>query len=73
METGNRLMFPEDRIAKNPSVDLKLVKEAERARKELESLGVWEKTGSRVRNPSEIKPDLRHHRQRIAQLIEQSR
>ena len=73
METGNRLLFTEDWIAKNPSVDLKVVKEAERAREELESLGVWEETGSRVRNHFGIKPDLRPYRHRLAQLIVQVR
>ena len=78
MDTGNQLLLTEGNIlteghiAKNPAVDLEMVKEAERARKELETLGVWEESGSRVRNPFEITPDLKPHGQKIAQLIAQS-
>ena len=72
MESDNRLRLTEDRIANNPAVDPKVVKEAERARQELETLGDWEESGSRVRNPIEIRPNLRPHGQRISQLISQS-
>ena len=73
MQSASRFMLTEEQIAKNPAVDPKVVKEAERARKELETLGVWEENGSRVRNPFEIKPDMRPHGQQIAQLITQSK
>ncbi len=72
MESDTRFLLTGDQIAKNPAVDAKVVKEAERARKELEALGVWEESGSRVRNPFEVKPDLRPHGQKIARLIAQS-
>ena len=72
MQSVSRILLTEEQIAKNPAIDIKIVKEAERARKELESLGVWEEVGSKVRNPLEIKPDLRTHGQRIAQLMAQS-
>ena len=69
MESDNRFLLAKDQIAKNPAVDPKVVKEAERARKELEALGVWEESGSRVRNPFEVKPDLRSHGQEISQNL----
>lgn len=72
MESDNRFQLTEDRIVKNPAVDSAVVKEAERARKELESLGTWEESGSRVKNPFEDKPGLRPHGQKISQFIAQS-
>ena len=72
MQSNSRFMLTEEQIAKNPAVDPKVVKEAERARKELETLGVWEEGRSRVRNPFEIKPDTGPHGQKIAQLVTQS-
>ena len=55
----------EDQVAKNPSVDPKIVKEALRMRKELENMGVWEESTSRVRNPFEINPDLKQRGKRL--------
>lgn len=72
MEGDNRFLLTEDQITRNPAVDPKVVKEAERARRELETLGIWEEKGSRVRNPFEVKPDLRPYGQKIAQLMAQS-
>ena len=72
MESSTRLLFAEDQIANNPSVDLSVINEAERARRELESLGVWKETESRVRNPFGMKPDMRPHGQKIARLMAQS-
>ena len=71
MEEKNQVPFSEERIAKNPAVNLKLVNEAHRVRKELEKLGVWEDHGSRVRSPFEPNPTLQPHEQRIEQLISQ--
>lgn len=72
MANDSQLLFTEEQLAKNPAVDLQTVNEAERARKQLESLGVWKESGSRVRNPYEIKPDMRAHGQKINQLMAQS-
>ena len=72
MQSVSRFLLTEEQIAKNPAIDPKVVREAERARIELETLGVWEESGSRVRNPLEIKPDLRPHGQKMAQLMTQS-
>ena len=58
MESDNRSLLTKDRLEKNPAVDSQVVQEAERARKELESLGVWEESRSKVRNPFEVRPDL---------------
>lgn len=69
MQSDNRSPLTEDRLAENPAVDSQVVKEAERARKELESLGVWEESRSRVRNPFEVKPDLRPYEQGISSSI----
>lgn len=69
MQSVSPFMLTEEQIANNPAIDAKVVKEAERARKELETLGVWEENGSRVRNHLEIKPDLRPHGQKVAKLI----
>ena len=73
MAKNDQLPFTEDQLAKNPAVDLKVVKEAHRVRKELGDLGVWEESGSRVRNPFEITRAPRPHGQRIEQLISQNR
>ena len=72
MQSVSRFLLTEEQIARNPAVDSKIVKEAQRARKELETLGVWEDNGSRVRNPLGIKPDLRPHGQKMAQFMAQS-
>ena len=72
MDGRKPLPFAEDRIAKNPAIDLTLVNEAQRARQELEALGVWEESRSRVRNPFEIRPGLKPHSQRMAQLLAQN-
>ena len=72
MESSNLLLLTKNQIANNPAVDLEVVNEAERARKELETLGIWKENGSQVRNPFGIKPDLKPHNQKIAQLIAQS-
>ena len=72
MESSTQELFTEEQIANNPSVDLRVLSEAERARQELENLGVWKETGSRVRNPFGIKPDMRRHSQKIARLMNQS-
>ena len=72
MQSVSRVFLTEEQIAKNPAIDSKVVKEAERARRELETLGVWENNGSRVRNPLEIKPDPRPHGQKMARLMTQS-
>ena len=69
MQSVSRFLLTEEQIAKNPAVDSKIVLEAERARRELETLGVWEDNGSRVRNPLGIKPDLRPHGQKRAQFM----
>ena len=71
MEDRKHLLFTEERIAKNPAIDLKVVNEAQRARQELEALGIWEEDGSRVRSPFEIRPGLKPHTQRITQIIAQ--
>lgn len=72
MVNDTRLILTEEQIARNPAVDPKVVGEAERARKELETLGIWVETGSRVRNPFEIKQDPKPHGQKITQLMAQS-
>ena len=72
MDSNARLLLTENLIARNPSVDLDVINEAERARRELERLGVWKDTGSRVRNPFGIKPDMRTNGQKISRLIAQS-
>ena len=72
MSTIKELRFTKDQIAKNPAINIKIVTEAERARKELETLGIWKKGESPVKNPFGIKPNPRSHGQRIAQLISQS-
>ena len=71
METITRILVKEDLITKNPAINLDVVNEAERARRELESLGVWKDSGSRVRNPFEIKPDPRPHGKKLARLMAQ--
>ncbi len=73
MESNTQLWFTEDTIANSPSVDLNVIKEAERARRELENLGIWKESGSRVRNPFWIKPDMRTPGQKIVQLRVQSK
>ncbi len=73
MVKSNQSPFTEDQLAKNPSVDPKVVNEAYRIRKELEDLGVWEESGIRVRNPFEIKPDPIPHGQKMEQIISQNR
>ena len=64
---------PIDRIAENPAIDPKVVAEAERAREELEALGVWKKNGARVTNPYEASPNAQHHRQEVTPAISQGR
>ena len=61
-----------DQLAKNPSIDMDVVKQAHRARRQLEEMGVWEEGGSRVRSPFDVKPDIRPHNQRMRQLISQN-
>ncbi len=69
----HQLMLTEEQIAKNPAIDPKIVKEALQMRRELEKLGVWEDSGSRVRNPFEIKPALNPRGQSGNRLITQNR
>ena len=66
MENNNRSLLNEDRLEENPAVDSRVVREAQRARKELESLGVWEESGSRVRSPFEFNPDLSPYLQAVS-------
>ena len=54
MPRKDRLMLTKEQIAKNPAVDPKIVEEALQMRRELEELGVWEDSGSRVIIP--LKP-----------------
>ena len=61
MASSTKDLITEDQIANNPSVNIKMVNEAERARRELKNLGVWKETGSRVRNPFGITTDMRRH------------
>ena len=68
MENNNRSLLNEDRLEENPAVDSRVVKEAQRARKELESLGVWEESGSRVRSPFEVNPDLSPYLQAVSNV-----
>ena len=72
MQSVSRFLLTQEQVAKNPAIDPKVVKEAEQARRELEILGFWEESASRVRNPLEIKPDPRPHGQKIARLMIQS-
>ena len=72
MPTIEEFRFTKDQITKNPAINIELVTEAERARKELETLGIWKKEASPVRNPFEVKPNPRSHGQKISQLISQS-
>ena len=73
MSRKDRLMLTEEQIAKNPAVDPKIVKEALQMRRELEKLGVWEDSGSRVSNPFETKPALKPREERRSRLITQNR
>lgn len=72
MTSTNTVRFTKGQIANNPAIEIDKVNEAERARKELENLGVWEKGGRRVKNPLEIKPDPKVRGQKVAKLISQS-
>ena len=51
MPKKDQPILTEEQIAKNPAIDPKIVKEALQMRRELENLGVWEDSGSRVRKP----------------------
>ena len=73
MQSVSRILLADDQVAKNPAIDSKVVKEAERARRELETLGVWEDSGSRVRNPLEIRPALRQREQKTPQRMIQGK
>lgn len=66
-------MPTEEQIAKNPAVDPKIVKEAQQMRRELEELGVWEDSGSRVSNPFETKPTSKPREESRSRLITQNR
>ncbi len=68
----HQLKLTEEQIAKNPAVDPKIVNEALQMRRELEKLGVWEDSGSRVRNPFETKPTLKPRRENRSRLITQN-
>ena len=72
MVKSDRFLPTDDQLAKNPAVNLKLVHEAYRVRKELDDLGVWEDSGSRVRSPFEMRPDLEPHGRKMEQLISQN-
>lgn len=72
MLSVSRFTLTEEQIAKNPAVDAKVVREAERARKELETLGVWEEIGSRVRSPFQVGPDVNRNEMNRGYLITQS-
>ena len=52
MESSTQLLFAEDQFTNNPSVDPNVISEADRARQELESLGVWKKTCLLYTSPS---------------------
>ena len=58
MPTDERLILTNEQLKGNPAVDPKIVEEALKMRRELEKLGVWEYSGSRVRNPFETRPGL---------------
>ena len=51
----------------------KIVEEALQMRRELEKLGVWEDSGSRVSNPFETKPTLKPREESRSRLITQNR
>ena len=47
-----------ERLEENPAVDSDIVRQALKMREELERLGLWEDSGSRVRNPFETQPEM---------------
>lgn len=69
MPRKDRLMLTKEQIAKNPAVDPKIVEEALQMRRELEELGVWEDSGSRVSNPFETKPTSKPLEESRSRLI----
>lgn len=73
MPRKDRLMLTEEQIAKNPAVDPKIVEEALQMRQELEKLGVWEDSGSRVSDSFETKPTLKPRGKSRSRLITQNR
>ena len=64
-------LIADEKLERNPAVDLKLVNEVYRLSKELRDLDLWEETGSRVRSPFETRPHLKPHSLEIEQLISQ--
>ena len=72
MPKKDQPMLTEEQIAKNPAIDPKIVKEALQMRRELENFGVWEDSGSRVRNPTEVKPASNPRGQSGNRLITQN-
>lgn len=73
MPRKDRLMLTKEKITKNPAVNPKIVKEALRMRRELEKLGVWEESGSRVSNPFETRPALKSRGDSRSRLITQNK
>ena len=72
MPKEQQQMLTDEQIAKNPAINPKIVKEALQMRRELEKLGVWDDSGSRVRNPFEIKPALKPGGESRSRLITQN-
>ncbi len=56
MKTNDKLVLTKEQLVENPAVNPGIVKEALKMRLELERLGVWDNSGTRVVSPSEIRP-----------------
>ena len=72
MTKSDRFLFTDEQLAKNPAVNLKLMHETYLVRKKLDDLGVWQNSGSRVRSPFEMRPDLEPHGRQMEQLMSQN-
>ena len=56
MEKEGQAPFARDQLRRNPGVDLKVVREAQRQIKELEDLGIESKPIGRIIHPFEAQP-----------------
>ncbi|WP_446831771.1 hypothetical protein [Candidatus Foliamicus sp.] len=59
MARKTSFLLTEEQFAKNPAVNRKVVEQALEMRSELERLGVWQDSGSRVTNPFATKPTVK--------------
>lgn len=71
MSRNDDLVLAQEDISRNPGVDGDVVREALRMREELESMGVWVDTGSRIASPAAIRPDRTPAKQPISSGLAQ--